>query len=509
MTRPRLAALAIATMCIIAGGASCHDLIYDRDPNFCCLDESHCAAGGAPEGMTFPCTRPGDVCDVDRNACIPDPSIVDCDNSDDCVAADPSRPACVDGQCVACGDEVHFCPATEPVCSASYVCEACIDETSCSPFADTPFCSGSGECVACRPGNDIDCGSPTAPICDQEAESCRACRSGECPSGVCDTGAGACVADADIIFVAVNGSDAATCTRTAPCRSIQRGINVAGGRQWMSVGTGAYDTFTINGATLTILAAPGAHVTRGTVGPVVDITGAAVVTIEGLRIHDGPGSTGDGVRCSEGADNPRLTLRRTTVQSNAGVGVKATGCDVTIERSSIKANIGGGITISGRTASITNNMIAANGVTGGIDSLVGGVKLDAVSAVTFEFNTVGGNGTNDAFAAGVQCSAGSPVTLANNILHGGQSNQVPTSTPNCSFAFNLSNQSLGGSNITTTENSAGLFVDPTMGDFHSRPTSPAMGAADPAATVAVDFDGDARPAPAGSQRDIGADEVSQ
>jgi len=509
MTRPRLAVLAIATVCIIAGGASCHDLIYDRDPNFCCLDEAHCAAGGAPEGMTFPCTRPGDVCDVDRNACIPDPSIVDCNSSDDCTAVDPSRPACVDGQCVACGDEVHFCPATEPVCSASYVCEACADETSCSRFADTPFCSGtSGECVACRPGNDVDCDSATAPICDQEAETCRACRSGECPSGVCDTGAGACVADADIIFVAMDGSDAGTCTRTAPCRSIQRGINVAGARRWMTVGAGDYDTFTITGATLTILAAPGANVSRIVVGPVVDISGAANVTIDGLRVHDGPGASGDGIRCSEsGADSPVLTLRQVTSDRNTGMGVKASGCSVTIDQSTIAVNTAGGIDVDGGSATITNSMITMNG---GLGSSVGGVKLDSVSALSFQFNTVGGNGTlSESFAAGIQCSALAPVTLANNIIHGTQANEVTTPAPNCAFAFNLSNQVLGGSNVSTTATAAALFVDPTMGNFHSKPTSPAVGAADPAATMTVDFDGDARPAPAGTQRDIGADEVSQ
>jgi len=337
------------------------------------------------------------------------------------------------------------------------------------------------------------------------------------------------VADTDIIFVAVNGSDAGTCTRTAPCRSIQRGINVAGARRWMTVGAGDYDTFTISNATLTILAAQGANVTRSTVGPVVDISGAANVTIERLRIHDGLGAAGDGIRCSEsGADGPVLTLREVTIDRNTGVGVKATGCTLsvdrstiatntaggitatngalTVDRSTIATNTAGGITVDSGTASITNNMITVNG---GLSPTVGGVKLDSVSALTFQFNTVAGNGTQAGFAAGVQCSATNPVTLSNNIIHGDQATQVTTPAPNCAFAYNLSNQVLGGSNVSTTATAAALFVDPLPGNYHSKPTSPAVGAADPAATMAVDFDGDARPAPAGSQRDIGADEVSQ
>jgi len=497
--------LAVLAVAFIVAGASCHDWIYERDPNFCCLDEAQCSAGGAPAGMTFPCTKPGDICDVTRNACIPDPTVADCETSADC--SDPAKPACVDGGCVACGDEVHFCPATAPECSASYVCEACEGPASCERFPDTPFCSTGGECVVCRPGNDADCSTPTAPICDQEAESCRACRAGECPSGVCNVEPGTCVPDGDIVFVATTGSDTATCTRSAPCRSIQRGIDAAGARQWMTVAAGEYESFTVDGATMTILAAPGAHATRDTVGPVAVISGAAKVTIEGLRIHEGPGASGDGIRCSEsGADTPTLTLRNVTVDKNTGVGVKATGCNLTIDRSTVSKNAAGGIVAANGTASVTNSMIVVNG---GLDATVGGVKLDSVTALTFQFNTVGGNGTQGGFAAGVQCSASTPVTLANNIIHSDQASQVTTPAPNCSFAFNLSNQTLGGNNVATTATPAAIFVDTVTFDYHSKPTSPAVNAADPAATLTVDFDGETRPAPAGTRRDIGADEVVQ
>jgi hypothetical protein len=50
-----------------------------------------------------------------------------------------------------------------------------------------------------------------------------------------------------------------------------------------------------------------------------------------------------------------------------------------------------------------------------------------------------------------------------------------------------------------------LFVDPVHNNFHLQLASPARDAADPAATLAVDLDGDARPQGAG--RDMGADEI--
>lgn len=46
------------------------------------------------------------------------------------------------------------------------------------------------------------------------------------------------------------------------------------------------------------------------------------------------------------------------------------------------------------------------------------------------------------------------------------------------------------------------FVNPAIGDFHLHPTSPAIDAADPTATLATDFDGVSRPQ--GPARDLGA-----
>jgi hypothetical protein len=518
-------ALAVATAALL--GSSCD--LYTRDPLFCCVDLAECKADRAPD--LVPCTKPGEVCDTTLDICVPDPSIDLCDQPTDCSAP---RPACVDGQCVECGDDTA-CPATSPSCSPTHACQACEDETACARFADTPHCAPAGGCVECRMGTPGDCTEAGRPVCDSGA--CRACSAGsECASGICNLAGGSCVNEAEAVYVAKGGSDASPCSRSQPCASLRRGVAQASPtRPWILVAASAqpYEedaTVSIAGATLTILG-QGATLTptrNGTAA--LEISGAANVTIEGLRVANAGGTSGDGVICrNQNADSPTLTLRGVIIGNNGGQGVKATSCTLdiagaaielntgggisvtggsaTITRSSVARNTGGGISIAGGSATIINNMITANG---GPGSSVGGVKLDSVSGLSFLFNTVGGNVTlSEAFAAGIQCSALSPVTLSNNIVHGAAASQVASPAPNCSFSFNLSNQALGGTNVSTTAPTASLFVQPDQGDYHLAAGNPAVGAASPSSTTDVDFDGDARPAPAGSRADIGADEIVQ
>jgi hypothetical protein len=73
----------------------------------------------------------------------------------------------------------------------------------------------------------------------------------------------------------------------------------------------------------------------------------------------------------------------------------------------------------------------------------------------------------------------------------------------CSHSYDLikpqSATPTGANNIL---NQDPRFVDGANGDFHLVAGSPAIDAADPAATNAVDYDGTARPQ--GTGRDIGA-----
>jgi hypothetical protein len=52
-----------------------------------------------------------------------------------------------------------------------------------------------------------------------------------------------------------------------------------------------------------------------------------------------------------------------------------------------------------------------------------------------------------------------------------------------------------------------LFVDLLVGNYHLRPTSVARGAGEAGTNVPIDFDGNLRPNPTGSNPDIGAFEA--
>jgi hypothetical protein len=492
----------------MASALACHDLEYTRTANFCCLELDRCKEARAPGIVECPSHQ---TCNTTLNECFD--TVAECTTSVECSS--PDLPACVDGRCVAC-DAEHACPASAPVCSAQGTCEACTDEASCSGLDGTPHCGPTGACVACRPDTASDCGTPTAPICDATSFSCRACREGDCGTGLCGTD-GACIAETDIAWVAKSGQDTGTCTREAPCLTIGRALAQLGSRPWLHVAASGVPyaeasatpgaAVQISGKSVTILGG-GASLTttrNGDAGLVIE--GASEVTIVGLRIVDVGGATGDGIVCRNlGPATPEVALRGTEMVGNGGVGVKTTTCTIQIDRSTIQGNTGGGVSISGGSATLVNNIIVRNG---GLSSLIGGVELRNVTGLRFEFNTVAGNGTSGAgFAAGVQCSAANPVTLSNSILHGDAANQVSGTEQNCAFAYNLSNESLGGTNIATAVTAEALFVNPTEGDYHTKAGSPAIAAAQPDSTTAIDFDGDARPSPAGSRADIGADEVT-
>lgn len=509
---------------------ACHDLEYQRTANFCCLELDRCKEARAPGIVECPAHQ---TCNTALNECFD--TVAECTTSVECSS--PDLPACVDGRCVAC-DAEHACPASAPVCSAESTCAGCTDEASCSGLDGTPHCGPTGACVACRPDTASDCGTPTAPICDTTSFSCRACREGDCGTGLCGAD-GACIAETDVAWVAKSGQDTGTCTREAPCLTVGRALAQLGSRPWLHVAASGVPyseasatpgaAVQISGKSVTILGAGASLTTTRNGDAALVIEGASEVTIVGLRIVDAGGATGDGIVCRNlGPASPEVSLHSVQITGNGGAGVRATTCTVHIERSTIAQNNGGGIqatgstvtaersilsgnnsggvSITGGAATLVNNFIVRNG---GLSSPIGGVELRNVTGLAFDFNTVAGNGTSAAgFAAGVQCSATTAVTLSNSIIQGETANQVSGADLNCTFAYNLSNESLGGTNVVTAVAADDLYVNPTEGDFHTKAGSPAIAAAQPGSTTAIDFDGDARPSPAGSRADIGADEVT-
>jgi hypothetical protein len=178
-----------------------------------------------------------------------------------------------------------------------------------------------------------------------------------------------------------------------------------------------------------------------------------------------------------------------------------------ISQSTVSVNGKGGLSILGAQFDITNNFIVQNG---NGQSLVGGVDFSQIPASgihRFDFNTVAKNMGNDSVNTGVNCgTVATPVIFNSNIIYansvGGTGKQLGGSLM-CSASFSdVGPEPASG---ITNINMDPIFLSVMQNNFHLMANSPAKDAADPAATLVSDFDGDARPQ--GPRRDIGADEV--
>jgi hypothetical protein len=149
-------------------------------------------------------------------------------------------------------------------------------------------------------------------------------------------------------------------------------------------------------------------------------------------------------------------------------------------------------TILTATASytITNSVFTNSGTMyGALDSTQDAGLVSSVQFSTFYDSTWGCSGT---------------VVSSNNIFVNDRSGApANTVTGPCTHSYSLIKPQATaptGSNLLI--NIAPGFVNPSAGDFHLMSTSPAIDAADPAATISADYDG--TPRPQGARRDIGA-----
>lgn len=456
-----------------------------RNDAYCCSSAASC------EGAELsPCMDPArPFCDDSGefgvgHSCIPDPAASDCEGPADCT--NPDRPLCIDNVCVQC-DQDGDCDAATPVCNlVSHLCGACEEDLQCEARVDATRCFvDDGACVQCLDG-PADCTSDTAPVCDDDSHACRGCTADdECPSDVCDESSGACIDEANVIYLTSTGASSGTCTQATPCNTFALGLAaVAGGRNVIKAAPGTYTgPIDVNALTVTIFA-DGVTAQPASTEAILLVRNAADATIEGLKIT---GVIGSGSTVAATCTGSTLRLRRSSIVANTG---------------------GGGVLLDGCEFSLVNNVIAVNGSG---TSLFGGVKISDLSNPGMHellFNTITANsGTSNAIT-GVECaSVLTPLVFSNNIVYGnpvmGLGTQVGGSA-SCTWTYSdigPAQTVAGTGNINTDP----MFVDPATRNFHIMPGSPVENLADAAATVPVDLDGDARPQDGRS--DIGADEL--
>lgn len=470
---------------VLAVIAACRLDPREQDTSqFCCTDLATCAESGGVDELR-PCTDPmASFCDnhgqftgsesVGRT-CIAEPGGRTCDAPADCP--DPRAPVC-------------DLPATQ-------TCTDCASAADCTGFADRPLCHPDrGSCVECVAAAEC----PTErPICDPDG-LCRECTlNSHCTSELCNVTIGSCVPQAEVLYVG-QGGVGMDCTRTEPCGSVQRAIDlVTPTRTGIRISSGDYDErVTIDGKSFYLFSDGGTlRAPAGEVGPIVTITGAGAVGIDSLRIRAGVGATGHGVDCN-GTSATDVTLRGVLVEDNAGFGITSTGCRLAVLDARIDQNAGGGIKVTRGDVVVQNDFITRNGTA---TSSFGGLDLAEPTTLAADFNTIADNVAVPSAAAGIQCRSVLPRILSSNLVYGVAPLQLAGT--NCTFEYTLSNEAVPGTgNLTTPP----TFTDGPMGDYHLAPGSAGIDVADVHATLTTDVDGDLRPQ--GARYDIGADEVA-
>ncbi len=486
------------------------------DATFCDVDGNLQGVGNTCiEPLSLPCSTAAECVARREPVCgLPEGVCRGCASGEagdgECAEKNAGTPFCAAGACVTCR-ESNDCDASAPIC-ADNECGACEvgaegDAACAARDASAPTCV-DGRCAECQV--DGDCVGAAGPICDLETLQCRGCEThGECASGVCDRDGGSCIDEANLIYVAADGGvNSPACGRKEqPCGSIggaQGGLaKVVGRRHTLQLAAGNY-VEAVSIASGELVRFVGAGVITPPLRadePALSVSAGSTVIIDGPKLADATGgNNADGIRC-EGSST--LTLREATISGNAATGIEASNCTVQIERSTISGNLGGGVDIKNSAFTIQNNFIVSNGTAGANGSSFGGVSINnngAVDTSIFDFNTVADSlASPNAPAAAVLC-LGTPFVGSNNIVYlstGGLASTAGT----CTWTYS---DIQGGAPGTGNLDLDPGFIDPA-GNFHLGTASPLIDAADPAATLPLDFDGDSRPQ--GTASDIGADEV--
>ena len=275
---------------------------------------------------------------------------------------------------------------------------------------------------------------------------------------------------------------------------------------------------------------------------VVIITGENVqALVEGFTITGGEASiyaTGGGVMV---IDNAAATIRYNTITGNhaqnGGGGVVLWGneyIESIIDSNTIYGNIsdgifvpmdamdplkpeqgpepGGGLFVAS-PARVVNNIIYGNSAGAGGD----GMAVGWGSSIQVLHNTIANNGGSGGEGMGegmLIFGSSSAIEIYNNLIvgHGvGISTTAPTQVLWDYNGFYENGVDYAADLAGGPHDAQGnpFFVDFAAGNYHIGVASVAAGRGSDDVGVAVDFDGDARPAPPASPPDIGADEITQ
>ncbi len=372
--------------------------------------------------------------------------------------------------------------------------EHCTSDQECAP--EVCDLAGSKTCVQCTMANPAAC-IGMAPVCGAD-DKCRACTMhAECTTNACLPD-GSCGTDSTVAYVDPMGSGT-TCTKSAPCKRIADAVQT--GRPFVKIHGVLHEQVMLNGATVTLLADPGATLTDTANGILLRIDGMSRISIYDLTITGASGANNPGISLQPG-NMATVALTRTTVSNNAGGGIIASGGTLTVSQSSFLNNLGGGVSVMNGVFTIVGNVFYGNG---GVGTFVGGISLGAAASAAnrLEFNTFSLNTARDTIGSGIHCLVDA-FTAKDNIVNDNRNATATTQLGGtCSHAYSIVHPGtlpMGSTNLGDDP----LFANEATGDLHLQNASVARGKADPTADLtgiaARDIDGVSRVSPA----DIGA-----
>jgi hypothetical protein len=364
--------------------------------------------------------------------------------------------------------------------------------------------NAGGQSNTDAPRSMLDAASVDAPV-DAGVPICTA--DSQCASGACDESTGACIDEANVLYVATTGSDSGTCLRSAPCLTIARATALLDtARTMIAVAAGNYaGVFHIS--VPAIVSGPSTDPSQVFLSSpnhdaIIAFLDTAAIGLQGVTVGGNTvASAPQAITINSGAT---ITFDRVIVRDNAGVGTFCEASTLTarryeafssqygiladytstldVDRSYVHQNTSSGLAAGGHYT-IVNSILAKNGI--------GFIPYGTANSGTLDFLTF-------ASQTSTVISSTHAITANDSIF----SMNIDPPSPAVAITYSL----FDGTAPAGTGNLSGApaFIDANGGDFHIGATSLAIDRADPASTMDHDYDGDTRPH--GSARDMGADE---
>src|ERR1044071_8834120 len=172
---------------------------------------------------------------------------------------------------------------------------------------DPAFCASHPDDVDCAPRTAIDAGmcddneqcTYTTPVCDIHRSMCVSCTAdAECASQTCLPD-GACAVPLDVLYVAPDGSDTATCMPGDHCSLVRALALIDGTKSTIRLDPARYSL----AGTLTLpddlhLVGRGAVIDRSAAsssGGVLDLAAGTSISLDYVTVQGGDGSAGFGI----------------------------------------------------------------------------------------------------------------------------------------------------------------------------------------------------------------------